>query len=143
MKIPRDKIVVIASGVILLGVAAALVQAGRARVRRMREPDAKISNQASAKISDSLRFKKMEEEAALFELARDPFTGQMILPEQAASTGARLNGILWDTASPLAIIDGEVVKVGDRIAGSVVIEIKKDRVILHDGAASSELRLSP
>ena len=87
--------------------------------------------------------KRMEEEGRYLELKRDPFTGQLLVPQVTISKGISLNGILWDIVSPMAIINDEVVKIGDRVQGSAVIGIEKDKVILHDGTAPIELRLSP
>ncbi|MFA5117250.1 MAG: hypothetical protein WC695_00180 [Candidatus Omnitrophota bacterium] len=52
-----------------------------------------------------------------------------------------LTGIIWDEKSPRAIIDDIVVGVGERVGEKTVVEIKKDRVILNDGAANSEVLL--
>lgn len=50
-----------------------------------------------------------------------------------------LNGILWDPQRPSAIINNQVVSVGDRLRGWQVMEIRKDRVVLSDGATTREL----
>lgn len=72
------------------------------------------------------------------DLGRDPFSlGQ----EEAFLADLNLIGILWDEAYPQAIINGEIVKVGDNISNNKVIEIKKDRVVLSDGKKRIELKL--
>lgn len=61
----------------------------------------------------------------------------------AASPSARiLSGILWDAQSPSAIVDNQLVHVGDHLGGWRVQEIRQDRVILSDGAATEVLTLS-
>jgi len=52
-----------------------------------------------------------------------------------------INGILWDKKNPLAIINEEIVKVGDKIYGNTVVGIKQDRVILNDGSKDTEFLL--
>ncbi|MDP3731698.1 MAG: hypothetical protein Q8R31_01530 [Candidatus Omnitrophota bacterium] len=52
-----------------------------------------------------------------------------------------INGILWDKKNPLAIINEEIVKVGDKIDGNTVVGIKQDRVILNDGSKDTEFLL--
>lgn len=52
-----------------------------------------------------------------------------------------INGILWDKKNPLAIINEEIVKVGDKIDGNKVVSIEQDRVILNDGSKDIELLL--
>lgn len=68
---------------------------------------------------------------------RDPFTLQSI----NASGRAILNGIIWDIERPLSIINNEIVKIGDKIAGNTVIDIKQDKVILNNGVGNFEVRL--
>ena len=66
-----------------------------------------------------------------------PITGKREIIED--KTG--LQGISWDEEQPLAIIDGVIVGVGDRVSGREVVKIEKDRVILDDGEKYFELRL--
>jgi len=56
-------------------------------------------------------------------------------------SGFALTGILWDEVKPLAIIDGEVVKKGDKVGSKVIVDIKEDRVILSDGQEFFEVKL--
>ena len=62
---------------------------------------------------------------------------------QVSVTGRRLvlDGIAWDRKSPRAVVNDRIVAVGDEVGGSTVVEIRKDRVILNNGAADFELRL--
>lgn len=61
---------------------------------------------------------------------RDPFA----LPGQgvAIQTGERfiLSAVVWDENKPLAVIDGEVVKIGQQIGGYTVSKINKENVVL-------------
>lgn len=41
-----------------------------------------------------------------------------------------LSGIIWDAQSPIAMIDGLDFRVGDRIKGARIVEIKMDSVVL-------------
>ena len=43
----------------------------------------------------------------------------------------QLNGILWDAAKPLAIIDGEPREVGAVVDGWTVLSITPDQVVLE------------
>jgi len=83
----------------------------------------------------------LEQQAKSLELRRDPFTAAPILSANSLQSGVNLTGILWDKDKPLAIIDGEVVKKGERIGPKTVVEIKRDRVILSDGQVFTELKL--
>ena len=52
-----------------------------------------------------------------------------------------LSGILWDPKTPSAIVDQQVVVVGDRLDGWRVVDIRKDGVTLSDGKTIKELSL--
>jgi len=41
-----------------------------------------------------------------------------------------LSGIIWDAQSPMAMIDGLDLRVGDRIKGARIVEIRIDSVVL-------------
>lgn len=71
---------------------------------------------------------------------RNPFLPKEV---QVSVTGRRLvlDGIAWDRKSPRAVVNDRIVAVGDEVGGSTVVEIRKDRVILNNGAANFELRL--
>ena len=100
-----------------------------------------LANLAKPKSESLGLYAKLEEQAKLIELKRDPFTAAPIVSEKTLQSGVDLTGILWDRDKPLAIIDGEIVKKGGRVGGKTIIEIKRDRVILSDGVVLSELKL--
>lgn len=56
-------------------------------------------------------------------------------------TGYALSGILWDAESPSAVINNQVVGLGDRLDQWQVMEIRKDRVVLSDGSSTQTLRV--
>jgi len=85
--------------------------------------------------------KAQESEGKSAELRLDPFTAETIAAAEKPVVATGLNGILWDSRQPLAIINNKVVKKGDKIAGNVVVNIKEDRVILSDGSNLFELRI--
>lgn len=51
-----------------------------------------------------------------------------------------LAGIAWDDQSPKAVINDQIVGVGDTVGGNSVVSIQKDRVIMSDGSSDFELR---
>jgi hypothetical protein len=69
---------------------------------------------------------------------RDPFA-----PEKTSASAVPfiLNGIILDKKEPKAIINNEIVGIGDKIGDAVIIDIKKNAVILNDGIADFELNL--
>ncbi len=84
----------------------------------------------------------LEQQVKSIELKRDPFTAAPIISDEGLRSEISLTGILWDKAKPLAIIDGNVVKKGERVGNKTVVDIKRDRVILSDGEAFSEFKLA-
>jgi hypothetical protein len=68
---------------------------------------------------------------------RNPF----VLPPVRRSLELTVNGILWDTKEPKAVINGQSVGVGDKISIYTVIKIKEDRVLLSNGIEILELKL--
>lgn len=71
---------------------------------------------------------------------RDPFSGRVYAGGQEEG-GLNLVGIMFDKNNPAAIINDEIVEVGDKVNGNKIIEITKDRVILNDGGRNIELKL--
>ena len=51
-----------------------------------------------------------------------------------------LEGILWDPQAPSAIVNNQVVNIGDRIGPWRVAEIQKDKVILSNGEDTKTLQ---
>ena len=68
---------------------------------------------------------------------RSPF----ILPPVEKPLELKLNGVVWDKESPRAIINNNIVGIGDKVGTNTVIDIKQDRVILNNGTSDFELRL--
>lgn len=70
---------------------------------------------------------------------RCPFSGKVYSSKGASDL--TLAGIIWDEKTPMAMINKEIVKTGDKIEGKTVMQIRHDRVILNDGNKDFELRL--
>jgi hypothetical protein len=73
------------------------------------------------------------------EWGRNPFMFTKTAGETLSEFS--LNGVLWDTENPKAIINGRIVGVGDNVREYTVIEIMQNKVILSDGARDFELRV--
>ena len=68
---------------------------------------------------------------------RDPFQ----LGEGSSLTGLKLQGITWHKKGWKAIINGEIVGVGDMVGQNKVIEIKKNNVVVNDGTNNVTLTI--
>ena len=84
---------------------------------------------------------------------RDPFLGPPRIsaePAEATDRGESpesgslsLNAVIARDGEGLAIINNEILRVGDRIRDKRVVEIRRDRVILQDAAGTMELKVDP
>lgn len=87
-------------------------------------------------------YKHLEQEAKNLKIKRDPFAfGSTISTPETTASDLSLVGILWDKVNPLAIIDDNIVKIGDSVGSNKVVDIRQDRVILNDGINDFELNL--
>jgi HD-like signal output (HDOD) protein len=58
---------------------------------------------------------------------------------ETAGPEFRLNGIIYNEARPIAIVNGLTVRVGDEVNGATVLSIERDRVTLWSNAQSKTL----
>jgi len=77
------------------------------------------------------------------EYGRDPFVEKEIIVEQEKGPESLLDlqGISWDAENPYAIIDGNVVEVGDQIGGYRIVDIKQFSVTIKNEEEEIELRI--
>ena len=66
---------------------------------------------------------------------RDPFT-----PVESPKASV-LEGIMWDAQAPQAIINGNILGVGDRVGPGVIVDIQQDSVTIKTGTEEKEYRL--
>lgn len=70
---------------------------------------------------------------------RNPF----MITKTPVSDSSRLSigGIVYDEKDICALINDQVVHIGDEVNANRVVDIKRDRVILNDGKKDFELKL--
>ena len=78
--------------------------------------------------------------AARLAWRRDPFLRGA---SAGGPAGLLLAGILWDATAPIAMINGQMLRVGEELEGYRVTAIFQDHVSLTDGSTAYELSLSP
>jgi hypothetical protein len=91
-------------------------------------PDRMIRRQAQRNYSASLPW------------SRDPFGRGSA---EGALNGFTLSGILWDSTQPIAIINGQPLRIGEEVDGYRIVEIAQDRVSLTDGTQTHQLLITP
>jgi hypothetical protein len=87
-------------------------------------------------------YRQLAERAKDIKLVRDPFVEPRI-PFDPSSKQLVLSGILRDEQMSLAVINGRIVKVGDRLGENTVIHIDPSKVVVHDGVREVQLLIVP
>jgi len=73
------------------------------------------------------------------EWGRDPF---MVTQTPVSSSSAlALGGIVYDEKDSYALINNQLLHIGDEVNGNRVVDIQQDTVILNDGNKDIELKL--
>lgn len=80
------------------------------------------------------------ERAATLSWQRDPFTRG---GSAAGMSGLKLTGILWDPTAPIAVLNGEMRRVGEEVDGYRITAIDRDRVSISDGAETLQILVTP
>jgi hypothetical protein len=92
--------------------------------------------------AQGISFTSEEEREAFIKegWGRDPFFFE---PSSAAGgiEGFVLNGIVWDAQNPYAIINDNIVKIGDKIGDMVVVGINEKSVVLEESGKIYTLQL--
>lgn len=73
------------------------------------------------------------------KLTRNPFTKMVVRDE--ISNPVVLQGILYDTDEPIALVNGESRKVGDVVNGMKIVEIHPDSVVFEKDGEQTKMRL--
>lgn len=76
------------------------------------------------------------------EISRSPFNEQARPVEAVNLEALHLTGITWQNDSSTAIINDEVVRIGDRVKDMQITDILPDMVILSDGTESHAIPLN-
>lgn len=102
-------------------------------------PEAAQKNEVIWPVKNYSSVKRSSAKTTFSSWGRNPF----LLEPAAVNVFEKLvlNGILWDEKEPMAIINDEVVKIGDKAGGSTIVGITQNKVILNDGIENSELIL--
>ncbi|MFC1703884.1 hypothetical protein ACFL1E_03755 [Candidatus Omnitrophota bacterium] len=87
-------------------------------------------------------FERLEREAEGFPLMRDPFVFGPPRPDSPlAVQSLHLQGVIWDEKTPQAVINDNIVGIGDSLGAHTVKQIKPDSVVVSDGTNDFELKL--
>ena len=124
---------------IILSILAAvsfLVWARSCNLASAKGKKSPMANKASATQPD---FEKAPIRSAYQSWLRDPFTADKRLDAQENTL--QLKGIIFDPADCYALINDQLVHIGDTVEGYKVVSITKDTVMVNDGNKNLELKL--
>lgn len=91
-------------------------------------------------IARSDRRDAQRQRAAQLSWSRDPFMRSTTTNQV---NGLSLSGILWDAATPMAIINGQTLRVGEACDGYRVTEITPEHVAVTDETQTFQLHIAP
>lgn len=109
------------------------------RPSQVREPGREPERKASL-IEKPILAQRAAKRTNYTSWSRNPFVLQKT--SSKSFKGLTLDGIMWDKGKSMAIINGEIVRIGDNVNENLVVDIKQDRVILNDGIKEFELKLN-
>jgi len=101
-------------------------------------PEPSIEAERARPIGTMLPTKRHSKKTEFKEWGRNPFAPGSI---SGPASNLTLNGIIWDSAKPKAMINNSTVSEGDKIGGYTVKNIESDKVILRDGEEELVLKL--
>ena len=73
---------------------------------------------------------------------RDPFLLDASNVKEQSIENLALNGIVSDKQNPYAVINNDIVKLGDKVKGMTVIEINEKSVVLEQNGQKHTLELN-
>jgi len=129
---------------ILLGIVlfAILFSRGCRKTSIQEKPAVKSLSAGSLQEAPVLNlYAKLDAEGRLIKLKRDPFIGVMINQDPDSKNMPVLNGVIWSRDGAIAILNGNIVRQGDRVGSYLVAKIRENSVIVTDGQEAFELRL--
>lgn len=138
MKTSKERIQLVVIGILAVVLVLACVRTYmQMQSKKMKRGAGAAAVQSVSADQTAPLYVTLAEEAGQISIERDPF---FPVPKVSASSIV-LNGILWDEVKPTAIINNEIVQVGQSVNGKVVVGIWKDKVILSDGSNEVDLKM--
>ena len=128
-----DKKLVLVVLLTLLAVSSLLY--GILTPSKMRRGSSAPQTQNAPAVQPQLPVERHAKKSSFIIWGRNPFS----LKNTNVSTPV-LNGIAWDEKAPRAIINDQIVGVGDMIGKNKVVAIAPNSVKLNDGTQDFELR---
>jgi len=131
-----DKKLILMIGVAVLAVASLIYGiVTPSKVRREIQAASKSGSPAPPPLQIPMPLERQAQRTSFADWDRNPFS-----LGETESEKPTLKGIAWDELSPQAILNDQIVQVGDRIGKYKVVTIHSRGVVLNDGTKDFELR---
>ena len=101
-----------------------------------KSPDQKILNEG---ISMTFPLERQAGQSRFAKIERNPFTKAVVQTE--VESPVTLQGIIYDSAQPIALVNGETKSVGEVVNGMKIIEIHPDSVVFEKEGKKIKIRL--
>ena len=124
---------------LIYGITASPRSRSRASRPAQQEAKAARSDGATSSVRRIVPTERLAKKTEFVSWGKNPFALKEVKIETISKLS--LNGIMWDEESPKAIVNDEIIGVGDKIDENTVVDIKKDSVILNDGISDFELEM--
>ncbi len=139
---PKEKKqIIVTMGLVVILAAVVMNTLNQVRPKKeIREEEVAVilePSQAMNLISVRLAYDRAEEEVKNMVIERDPFSP----PVRPVRDSFILSGILWDERNPTAVINNEIVQIGQKINGKTIVDIQKSKVIVNEGKENIEIKL--
>ena len=139
----KIELAITAVGVIFL--IFMLIASAAQRIHKRKKISTNMNTKSAPFLSQTISFgrSKLKESAIKEGWGRDPFfPGSSSIASDSNLAGLALDGILWGSDNPYAIINNDIVTVGDIVDDAMVLEINEDNVIVEQDDERYILRVS-
>ena len=92
-------------------------------------------------ISSTVPMERQAGKSRFNAFERNPFTKALIAAIGTAESQVNLEGIIYDPAEPMILINGETKGIGDIVHHMKIIEIQPDSVLFEKGSEQVRMRL--
>ncbi len=92
-------------------------------------------------ISSNVPLERQAGRSRFNAIDRNPFTRALVASVPTAEAQINLEGIIYDPAEPLVLINGETKRIGDLVHHMKIIDIQPDSVLFEKGSEQVRMRL--
>jgi len=140
MKIKNKKLIVsiIVGGIAVLGMVFGVV-VSRGSGNSWSDKTGNSLSTGSKLPGKNIQTKRRAKKTEFTSWKRSPFISQEVIA--APDVKVVLKGVVWHNENPKALLNDEIMGIGEKIGGYTVVEITEDSVLLNDGTKDLRLKM--